>query len=93
MVVERCGGHITLLFSIWKDSHLARLQGSRGAGFNIATGVEARVEFLSSNTPITEAQISAGELPDIPAGPVKSGVLEIYVEEMEGQEMENYSQL
>ena len=93
MVVERCGGHITLLFSIWKDSHLARLQGSRGAGFNIATGVEARVEFLSSNTPIIEAQISAGELPDIPAGPVKSGVLEIYVEDMDGQEMENSSQL
>ena len=51
MAVERCGGHSTLVFSIWKDSHLARSQGSRGAGLNIADGVEANVEFVSSNKP------------------------------------------
>ena len=93
MVVERCGGHITLLFSIWKDSHLARLQGSRGAGFNISTGVEARVEFLSSNTPETQAKLSAGELLDIPAGPVNDGDLQIYIEDMNGRELENSSRL
>ena len=36
----RCGGHITLLFSIDKSGRLKRNQGSRGAGFSIQHGVE-----------------------------------------------------
>ena len=87
MVVERCGGHITLLFSIWKESHLARLQGSRGAGLNIADGVEASVEFLSSNQPEIEAKLSSGSELDTPAGPTEDGQIHISVFAMDGSEM------
>ena len=87
MVTERCGGHITLLFSIWKDSHLARSQGSRGAGLNVADGVEATVEFITSNQPQIERQLSSGSQLDTPAGPVDDGELFIEVIGMDGVEM------
>ena len=35
----RCGGHITLLFTVDKSSRLKRSQGSRGAGFAVQHGV------------------------------------------------------
>ena len=87
MVVERCGGHITLLFSIWKESHLARSQGSRGAGLNIAEGVEATVEYLSTNQPEIEAKLSFGSQLDTPAGPIVDGEIHIEVVSMDGMEM------
>lgn len=93
MAVERCGGHITLLFSIWKDAHLARSQGSRGAGFNVATGVEATVEYVSTNLPEVGALISAGSELDVPAGPVENGAIHIEVVNMEGVQVENSSLL
>lgn len=87
MVVERCGGHITLLFSIWKESHLARSQGSRGAGLNIAEGVEVTVEYLSTNQPEIEAKLSFGSQLDTPAGPIVDGEIHIEVVSMDGMEM------
>lgn len=93
MVVERCGGHITLLFSIWKDSHLARSQGSRGAGLNIADGVEANVEFVSSNKPEFKGQLSSGSRLDTPAGPITDGDITIEVLGMDGLEMKNSGQI
>ena len=93
MVVERCGGHITLLFSIWKDAHLARSQGSRGAGFNVATGVEASITYLSRNSPEVEAKISYGEALDIPPGPAQPGGIEITVVDMNGRQLDDASQL
>jgi len=79
MVTERCGGHITLLFSIWKEPHLARLQGSRGAGLNLAAGVEASVEYLSTNQPELEVVLSSGSTLDTPAGPTNDGDIQIEV--------------
>ncbi|HJL96943.1 MAG TPA: hypothetical protein QF401_02210 [Candidatus Poseidoniaceae archaeon] len=93
MVVERCGGHITLLFSIWKEPHLARLQGSRGAGLNIANGVEASVEFLSTNKPKIVAKLSSGSQLDIPAGPTEDGGIQIEVFGMDGNEILDSGQI
>tara|TARA_B100000459_G_scaffold142518_2_gene103240 strand:+ start:297 stop:1331 length:1035 start_codon:yes stop_codon:yes gene_type:complete len=84
MVTERCGGHVTLLFSIWKGSHLARSQGSRGAGLNVADGVEATVEYIASNQPEIEEKLSAGAELDIPAGPVEDGEIITEVIGMDG---------
>ncbi len=42
----RIGGHITLLFSIHSNSLLARNQGSRGAGFCLVDGVEAKAKII-----------------------------------------------
>ncbi len=93
MVTERCGGHITLLFSIWKDAHLARSQGSRGAGINVADGVEATVEYITSNLPETERKLSSGSQLDIPAGPVADGELFIEVLGMDGAELPHSGQI
>ena len=93
MVTERCGGHITLLFSIWKDSHLARSQGSRGAGLNVTDGVEATVEYIGSNQPKIKREISFGSQLDIPAGPVDDGELFIEVIGMDGVEMLDSGQI
>lgn len=93
MVTERCGGHITLLFSIWKESHLARLQGSRGAGLNLADGVEATVKYLSTNQPEIEARLSSGSQLDTPAGPVLDGEIQIDVVGMDGTEMLHSKQI
>jgi len=93
MVTERCGGHITLLFSIWKDSHLARSQGSRGAGLNVTDGVEATVEYIGSNQPQTERKLSSGSQLDIPAGPIEDGEIFIEVIRMDGIEMPDSGQI
>ncbi len=93
MAIERCGGHVTLLFSIWKESNLARSQGSRGAGFNIRDGVEATVEFLESNVPTIKGKRSAGIELDSPPGPVEDGLITVNVYAMDGQEMHDSTQL
>ena len=41
--IASSGGHITLLFSIHSDSEDLMQQGSRGAGFNVESGVTCRV--------------------------------------------------
>tara|TARA_B110000444_G_scaffold244368_1_gene263758 strand:- start:2774 stop:3823 length:1050 start_codon:yes stop_codon:yes gene_type:complete len=93
METERCGGHITLLFSIWKEAHLARLQGSRGAGLNLADGVEATVEYISTNLPEVEAKLSSGSQLDTPAGPIQDGDIQIDVVGMDGIEMLDSKQI
>ena len=66
----KCGGHITLIFSIWKDARLARFQGSRGAGFNVIDGVEVTFEqifekyfiYLKANILITPIQADFSQI-------------------------------
>jgi pantoate kinase len=79
-----CGGHITLLFSIWKDARLARSQGSRGAGFNVVDGVEVTVTHLGTNAPEQVGQISQGStLDEHPTG-FEDGEISLTVESMGG---------
>jgi len=89
MVIKRCGGHVTLLFSICLDSKLPRSQGSRGAGFNITDGVEANVRHLWSNKPASAIRYSAGSSLDEKIGDVKQGDLRINVTAMDGSELHN----
>ncbi|MCS5533750.1 MAG: hypothetical protein NZ736_05795 [Candidatus Poseidoniaceae archaeon] len=89
MVIKRCGGHVTLLFSICLDSKLPRSQGSRGAGFNITDGVEANVRHLWSNKPASAIRYSAGSSLDEEIGDVKQGDIRINVTAMDGSELQN----
>jgi pantoate kinase len=89
MVSKRCGGHITLLFSICKDSKLPRNQGSRGAGFNVTDGVEATVRHLWTNKPASAIRYSAGSTPDDKIGNIKQGDIRINVTSMDGTELQN----
>ena len=89
MVLKRCGGHVTLLFSICKDSKLPRSQGSRGAGFNVTDGVEADVRHLWSNKPASAIRYSAGSSLDEVTGNIKQGDLRINVTAMDGSELKN----
>jgi pantoate kinase len=89
MVIKRCGGHITLLFSICNDSKLPRSQGSRGAGFNVTDGVEANVRHLWTNKPASAIRYSAGSSLDEVIGDIKQGDLRINVTAMDGSELQN----
>jgi len=89
MVLKRCGGHVTLLFSICKDSKLPRSQGSRGAGFNVTDGVEVDVRHLWSNKPASAIRYSAGSSLDEVTGNIKQGDLRINVIAMDGSELKN----
>lgn len=42
----RCGGHVTLLFSIHSESNDPMQQGSRGAGFCVEAGVECTIQAI-----------------------------------------------
>lgn len=84
-----CGGHITLLFSIWKDTRLARSQGSRGAGFNVVDGVEATVRYVGTNAPDTPAQLSQGSGLDVHPSKVEPGLIRLTIESMEGTPIEH----
>ena len=63
-VMQRCGGHITLLFTVDKTTALSRSQGSKGAGFSIHHGVEATGTLHRRPTATTEPM--AGIKPDTP---------------------------
>ena len=89
MVSKRCGGHITLLFSICKDSKLPRNQGSRGAGFNVTDGVEATVRHLWTNKPASAIRYSAGSTLDDKIGNIKQADIRINVTSMDGTELKN----
>jgi pantoate kinase len=80
----KCGGHITLLFSIWKDARLARFQGSRGAGFNVVDGVEAKLECVGSNQPENPPILSQGSTLDEQPNSVADGAVKIEVTSMDG---------
>ena len=45
-VTVRCGGHVTLLFSIHSDVEDPLQQGSRGAGFCVEAGAECTVQAI-----------------------------------------------
>ena len=62
--VQRCGGHITLLFTVDKSSALMRSQGSKGAGFTIHHGVE--VTATLHRNPSTSNAVMNGIAPDKP---------------------------
>ena len=89
MVIKRCGGHVTLLFSICLDSKLPRSQGSRGAGFNVTDGVEANIRHLWSNKPASVIRYSAGSTLDEAIGDVKQGDIRINVTAMDGVVLHN----
>lgn len=80
----RCGGHITLLFSIWKDARLARSQGSRGAGINVAHGVQATVRHIGTNQPEQTGVLSQGSGLDQKPGQISNGDIFLTVESMDG---------
>lgn len=48
----RCGGHVTLLFSIHSESEDPLQQGSRGAGFCVEAGVECTIQAI----PLSEGE-------------------------------------
>jgi len=84
-----CGGHITLLFSIWKDARLARSQGSRGAGFNVVDGVEATVRHVGTNAPDTPAELSQGSGLDGRPSTVEPGEVRLNIVSMQGTPIEH----
>ena len=60
---RRCGGHITLLFTVDKSTTLKRSQGSKGAGFSILHGVEITGTLHRKRTSTGEPM--AGITPDL----------------------------
>ena len=84
--VQRCGGHITLLFTVDKSNTLMRSQGSKGAGFSIHHGVEITAELHREPPHATEAM--NGIKPDEP--PPKRTVVssEIAVQTASGEYLE-----
>lgn len=89
MVTLRCGGHITLLFSIWKEGRLPRSQGSRGAGFCIDQGCEVSIRHIGTNSSDYQGELSAGERLDIQPSQAPDGEIRVKVCGMDGVEMEN----
>ena len=61
-VTQRCGGHITLLFTVDKSTTLKRSQGSKGAGFSIHHGVE--ITGTLHRKEAGNDEFMAGVLPD-----------------------------
>ena len=62
--VQRCGGHITLLFTVDKSNTLMRSQGSKGAGFSIHHGVE--ITAALHREPPHATEVMNGIKPDEP---------------------------
>lgn len=85
----KCGGHITLIFSIWKDARLPRFQGSRGAGFNVIDGVEVTLEHTGTNQASAPRYISQGSSLDEVPKDIEDGVLEVDVTAMDGTKIEH----
>jgi len=85
--VQRCGGHITLIFSIDKSSTLMRGQGSRGAGFSIEHGVE--VEASMHRADLGDAWKMSGIAPDRPRPLHEPRPPTISVVDMNGEHLEN----
>ena len=85
--VQRCGGHITLLFTVDKSSAMKRSQGSRGVGFSIHHGVEAsgtlhRIERDDSG-------MMHGIKPDTPLAEPETKPSRVSVRSMQGTHLEN----
>ena len=85
--VQRCGGHITLLFSIDKSNALMRSQGSRGAGFSIDHGVE--VEASLHRIERDDSWKMSGITPGRPDPVLEPKPSMISVTNMHGEHLEN----
>ena len=86
------GGHITLLFTIEKDGRLLRNQGSRGIGLNIDHGVRVSVTETKSGQGRKEQQLSAGSSLDGEMI-IEDGRIEVRVEDMDGVEMSDSTEM
>jgi pantoate kinase len=86
-VTQRCGGHITLLFTVDKASTLMRSQGSKGAGFSIHHGVEATGTMRHRPLP-TEAKMS-GVVPDQRITKPPPSPSDVSVRDINGEHIEN----
>ena len=84
---QRCGGHITLLFTVDKSNALMRSQGSKGAGFSIHHGVEATGQ-MRRRPPSTEPRMS-GIVPDPRTGTSHPSPSEVSVCDINGEHIEN----
>ena len=84
---QRCGGHITLLFTVDKSNALMRSQGSKGAGFSIHHGVEATGQ-MRQRPPSTEPKMS-GIVPDPRIGKSHPSPSEVSVCDINGEHIEN----
>lgn len=85
--VQRCGGHITLLFTVDKSSAMKRSQGSRGAGFSILHGVEARGTLHRSQR--DDSGRMHGVKPDTPPPETETNPSLVSVRSMQGIHLEN----
>ncbi len=85
--VQRCGGHITLLFTVDKSNALMRSQGSRGAGFSINHGVE--VNATLHRIDLGDAWKMSGIAPDQPRPALEPKPSAISVADMYGEHLEN----
>ncbi len=85
--VQRCGGHITLLFTVDKSNALMRSQGSRGAGFSIHHGVEVKATLHRID--LGNAWKMSGISPDQPRPVQEPKPPVISVTDMHGEHLEN----
>jgi len=85
-ITQRCGGHITLLFTVDKSTTLKRSQGSKGAGFSIHHGVEITGTLHRRNT--SDVEPMAGETPDLRAKPHAPEPSTVTVKDMHGEHLE-----
>ena len=88
MLVRRMGGHITLLFTIDKQHRLPRSQGSTGAGFSIAHGVEIKGSLTLPPSP--NNHLLAGSQPDPKPIMGPNGAINITVRDRQGSLLEDH---
>ena len=83
----RCGGHITLLFTVDKAARLKRGQGSTGAGFSIHHGVEisGQLHLKQRNKP----QRSVGITPDVRSETQPPQASIVHIRDMHGRTVED----
>ena len=83
----RCGGHVTLLFTVDKSTRLKRSQGSTGAGFSIEHGVqiEGTLHRQDDDSPPT----SAGMTPVVHPKPPSPTESIVHVVDMHGEAIED----
>lgn len=89
-VETRCGGHVTLLFSIDKSARLPRNQGSRGAGFSVRHGVKMRAT-LHIDEDLVNRPVSVGIEPDKPNEAEACAVSSVSILDANGRPMEDAS--
>ncbi len=86
-ITERCGGHITLLFTVDKTNSLMRSQGSKGAGFSIHHGVEATGTI--HRQPMSDVNKMNGITPDKRSEKMAPPLPEVSVRDVSGDHVEH----